>query len=172
MSSAPRIQIVHGDITTIPADAIVNAANSTLLGGGGVDGAIHRAGGPRILEECRRLRATTLPDGLPAGQAIATTAGELPATWVIHTVGPVHSRTEDRSPVLRAAYTASLGIADELGAATISFPLISSGAYGWPRDDAAHQAVSAIRSARTSVATVQLVAYGEEMVALLRRAVG
>ncbi|MBD8505725.1 O-acetyl-ADP-ribose deacetylase [Hoyosella sp. G463] len=168
----PSIQIIHGDITRIPADAIVNAANSTLLGGGGVDGAIHRAGGPRILAECRRLRATSLPSGLPAGHAVATTAGGLPATWVIHTVGPVHSRSEDRSPILRAAYTASLGIADELGAETVSFPLISSGAYGWPREDAAHQAVSAIRSARTTVSMVQLVAYSEDMVALLRRALG
>ncbi|WP_278313425.1 O-acetyl-ADP-ribose deacetylase [Lolliginicoccus levis] len=169
MGSPPRIQVVHGDITTIAADAIVNAANSTLLGGGGVDGAIHRAGGPRILEECRRLRASTLPDGLPAGHAVATVAGDLPATWVIHTVGPVHSRSEDRSPVLRSAYTASLGIADELGATSVSFPLISSGAYGWPLADAARQAVAAIRSTQTA-ATVLLVAHSADVAALVHRA--
>ena len=98
------IEIVQGDITRLRVDAIVNAANSSLLGGGGVDGAIHRAGGPAILAACRQLRATSLPDGLPAGQAVATTAGKLPATWVIHTVGPVYSRTEDRSALLVSFY--------------------------------------------------------------------
>ena len=101
-----RIELVSGDITEQRVDAIVNAANSSLLGGGGVDGAIHRAGGPEILAECRRLRAEQYPDGLPPGQAVATTAGRLPARWVIHTVGPVWSETEDRSasqPIAEAA---------------------------------------------------------------------
>ena len=98
-----RIEIYQGDITRAAVDAIVNAANSSLLGGGGVDGAIHRAGGPAILRECEELRATKLPDGLPTGQAVATTAGELPARWVIHTVGPVYAQNEDRSDLLRAA---------------------------------------------------------------------
>ncbi len=111
------IEVVHGDITTVEVDAIVNAANSGLLGGGGVDGAIHRAGGPEILAECRHLRATTFQDGLPAGQAVATTAGRLPARWVIHTVGPpVYSATDDRSATLRSAYITSLAVASDLGA--------------------------------------------------------
>lgn len=163
------IDVIRGDITTFEADAIVNAANSGLLGGGGVDGAIHRAGGPHILDECRRLRATTLPDGLPAGDAVATTAGNLPARWVIHTVGPVYSAGEDRSAVLRSAYTRSLAVADELGARTVAFPLISAGVYGWPHSDAVHQAVSAVRSAETAVEKVTFVAFGESMAELLRR---
>ena len=110
-----RIELVSGDITEQRVDAIVNAANSSLLGGGGVDGAIHRAGGPEILAECRRLRAEQYPDGLPPGQAVATTAGRLPARWVIHTVGPVWSETEDRSEALRACYRNSLRVAVELG---------------------------------------------------------
>lgn len=137
---------VRGDITLEHVDAIVNAANSSLLGGGGVDGAIHRAGGPEILAECRRLRATSLPDGLPAGSAVATTAGRLPARWVVHTVGPVHSQREDRTAVLASAYSESLRVASELGARSIAFPAISAGVYGWPMDDAARVAVRAVRS--------------------------
>jgi 3-mercaptopyruvate sulfurtransferase SseA/O-acetyl-ADP-ribose deacetylase (regulator of RNase III) len=166
------IEVLRGDITTVAADAIVNAAKSGLLGGGGVDGAIHRAGGPSILEECRRLRASTLPDGLPAGDAVATTAGDLPARWVIHTVGPVHSADEDRSAVLRSAYTRSLEVADELGARTVAFPLISAGSYGWPHADAVRQAIAAVRSSGTSVRTVTFVAFGEPMAELLRRELG
>ena len=105
-----RIVVKVGDLTAEDTDAIVNAANSTLLGGGGVDGAIHRAGGPNILAECRNLRDTTLPDGLPAGDAVATTAGDLLARWVIHTVGPVHSTREDRSETLVSCYRASLRV--------------------------------------------------------------
>ena len=142
--SAP-ITLVLGDITEQRVDAIVNAANSTLLGGGGVDGAIHRRGGPAILEECRRLRATTLPEGLPAGQAVATTAGDLPARWVIHTVGPVHSAREDRSHLLASAYRTSLQVAGELAARTLAFPAVSAGAYGWPLADAARIAVTTVR---------------------------
>lgn len=137
---------VRGDITRERVDVIVNAANSSLLGGGGVDGALHRAGGPEILEECRRLRATRLPDGLPAGAAVATTAGRLPARWVVHTVGPVFSRVEDRSAILASAYTESVRVAQQLGARSIAFPAVSAGVYGWPITDAARIAVEAVRT--------------------------
>ena len=161
------IDVVRGDITKVAVEAIVNAANSGLLGGGGVDGAIHRAGGPDILAECRQLRATSLRDGLPTGDAVATTAGRLSARWVIHTVGPVYSTTEDRSALLRSAYTRSLAVADSLGARTIAFPLISSGIYGWPADDAVRQAVDAVRQAQTLVQTVTFVAFSGSMADLL-----
>jgi len=165
------IDIVPGDITRIAADAIVNAANSSLLGGGGVDGAIHRVGGPGILAACRELRATRLPDGLPAGEAVATTAGRLPARWVIHTVGPVYSVREDRSAILRSAYTRSLLVADGLGARIVTFPLISAGVYGWPVDDAARQAVAAIRASVTAVERAVMVAFDGVAEHALRRAV-
>ncbi|RDI24079.1 O-acetyl-ADP-ribose deacetylase (regulator of RNase III) [Rhodococcus sp. AG1013] len=166
------IDIAEGDITTMRADAIVNAANSSLLGGGGVDGAIHRRGGPAILAACRQLRATTLPDGLAEGAAVATTAGSLAATWVIHTVGPRYSRHEDRTALLRSCYRSGLAVADDLGAATVAFPLISAGAFGWPTDDAVMQAVSSIRATRTNVGVVTLVAYDPAVAATMRRAVG
>lgn len=149
-----RIRLVRADITTLEVDAIVNAANSGLLGGGGVDGAIHRAGGPEILAECRRLRDTDLPDGLPAGRAVATTAGRMPARWVIHTVGPVWSRREDRSAILASCYRESLRVADELGAASVAFPAVSAGVYGWPMADAARIAVGTVRSTPSRVAEV------------------
>jgi O-acetyl-ADP-ribose deacetylase (regulator of RNase III) len=153
------LELVTGDITAQRVDAIVNAANSSLLGGGGVDGAIHRKGGPEILAECRRLRAGHLAGGLPTGQAVATTAGRLPARWVIHTVGPVYANREDRSHLLRSCYTSALRVADELGAATVAFPLISAGVYGWPTRDAVVQALTALRAAPTRVATARLVLY-------------
>lgn len=165
----PEIVIVEGDITNMRVDAIVNAANNSLLGGGGVDGAIHRAGGPAILAACRELRATTLPDGLPTGDAVATTAGNLLAQWVIHTVGPVHSADEDRSELLRSAYTRSLAVADALGVRTIAFPLISAGAYGWPRQAAVELAFEAILAAPTRTDEVLMVAYDREVVELMRR---
>ena len=149
-----RPELVLGDITEQHVDAIVNAANSSLLGGGGVDGAIHRRGGPAILEECRALRASRYGRGLPAGAAVATTAGALPARWVIHTVGPVYSAQEDRSETLRSCYAASLRVADELGASSVAFPLISSGVYGWPIEDAVHQALSVLRDATVDVRLV------------------
>ncbi|MGW3507462.1 O-acetyl-ADP-ribose deacetylase [Streptomyces sp. NPDC000994] len=155
------ITLVQGDITRQRADAIVNAANSSLLGGGGVDGAIHRRGGPAILQECRALRASRYGKGLPTGQAVATTAGELDALWVIHTVGPVHSRTEDRSHLLASCYRASLGVADELGARTVAFPAISTGVYHWPMDDAARIAVETVRETGTSVEEVRFVLFDE-----------
>jgi O-acetyl-ADP-ribose deacetylase (regulator of RNase III) len=137
--------LVQGDITEQDVDAVVNAANSSLLGGGGVDGAIHRRGGSDILRECQELRRSRYPDGLPTGQAVATTAGQLPARWVIHTVGPVHGRGS--AELLRSCYRSSLQVAHTLGARTVAFPLISAGVYGWPADDAILQAVSTIRAA-------------------------
>jgi O-acetyl-ADP-ribose deacetylase (regulator of RNase III) len=158
----PRIVLLEGDITEQQVDAIVNAANSTLLGGGGVDGAIHRRGGPAILEECRNIRAEDWPEGLPTGRAVATTAGALPARWVIHTVGPVHSKREDRSALLASCHTESLRVADELGAVTIAFPAISTGVYGYPLDEAAPVAIEAVRTAETSVREVRFVLFGRD----------
>lgn len=143
-----KVELVHGDITAQRVDAVVNAANSSLLGGGGVDGAIHRTGGPAILAECRALRASHDGRGLPVGQAVATTAGDLPARWVIHTVGPVHSTTEDRTVLLRSCYEQCMRIADELTAESIAFPLISAGAYRWPADDAVRQALTILYAAQ------------------------
>jgi len=164
-----RIELVTGDITAERVDAIVNAANSSLLGGGGVDGAIHRRGGPAILEECRALRAGHYGRGLPVGQAVATTAGRLPARWVIHTVGPVWSADEDRSATLRSCYTRSLVVASELGAETAAFPLISSGVFGWPLDDAVRQALTALRGAEAGLAEARLVLFGREAYAVAER---
>ncbi|MBT2874281.1 MULTISPECIES: O-acetyl-ADP-ribose deacetylase [Streptomyces] len=157
----PRITLVQGDITRQSADAIVNAANSSLLGGGGVDGAIHRRGGPEILAECRALRASHYGKGLPTGQAVATTAGKLDARWVIHTVGPVYSATEDRSALLASCYRESLRVADELGARTVAFPAISTGVYRWPLDDAARIAVEAVRATDTAVEEVTFVLFDD-----------
>ena len=158
-----RITLLTGDITTVQVDAIVNAANSSLLGGGGVDGAIHRKGGPEILAECRALRAAKYGRGLPTGQAVATTAGRLPARWVIHTVGPVWSDTDDRSATLRDCYTNSLAVAAGLGAVTVAFPLISAGIFRWPKEDAVRQAVAGITAAPpSSVDEVRLVLFDEE----------
>ncbi|MCZ9325044.1 O-acetyl-ADP-ribose deacetylase [Nocardia farcinica] len=153
------IELVRGDITEQRVDAVVNAANSSLSGGGGVDGAIHRRGGPAILAECRELRATRYPDGLPTGQAVATTAGELPARWVIHMVGPVWSARQDRSDLLASCYRESLRVADELGATTVAFPAISTGIYGWPMDDGARIAVETVRATATAVETVRFVLF-------------
>ncbi|MEU3336669.1 O-acetyl-ADP-ribose deacetylase [Streptomyces sp. NPDC006668] len=155
------ITLVRGDITRESVDAIVNAANSSLLGGGGVDGAIHRRGGPEILEECRRLRASHYGNGLPTGQAVATTAGKLDARWVIHTVGPVWAAGEDRSELLASCYRESLRVADELGARTVAFPAVSTGVYGWPIDDGARIAVETVRAAETSVEEVRFVLFDE-----------
>ncbi|MFB7650603.1 MULTISPECIES: O-acetyl-ADP-ribose deacetylase [unclassified Streptomyces] len=155
------ITLVQGDITRESADAIVNAANSSLLGGGGVDGAIHRRGGPAILAECRSLRAGHLGKGLPTGRAVATTAGDLDARWVIHTVGPVYSTTEDRSDLLASCYRESLHLADELGARTVAFPAISTGVYRWPLDDAARIAVETVRGAETAVEEVRFVLFDD-----------
>jgi O-acetyl-ADP-ribose deacetylase (regulator of RNase III) len=166
------IVAVQGDITEQDVDAVVNAANSSLLGGGGVDGAIHRRGGPAILGECRELRAGSLPDGLPAGQAVATTAGDLPARWVIHTVGPVHSRSQDRSETLASAYRESLRVAEALGAATVAFPAVSAGVYGWPMEDAARIAVRTAREHEPgSVREVRFVLFGPDAYAAFTAAI-
>jgi O-acetyl-ADP-ribose deacetylase (regulator of RNase III) len=148
------LDLVLGDITEQHVDAIVNAANSSLLGGGGVDGAIHRRGGPAVLAACRALRAGEYGDGLPPGHAVATTAGELHARWVIHTVGPVYAPRHDRSDTLRSCYRESLRVAAELGASSVAFPLISSGAYGWPVDDALRQAIGVLRESSGQVRLV------------------
>lgn len=161
---------MQGDITEQRVDALVNAANSSLMGGGGVDGAIHRRGGPAILEECREIRRTRYPDGLPTGHAVATTAGNLPARWVIHTVGPVFSGNEDRSELLASCHTESLRVADELGAGTVAFPAISTGVYGYPLDLAAPVAVRAVEGARTNVAEVRFVLFGREAYEAFERA--
>lgn len=157
--SSPRITLIRGDITQQDVDAIVNAANSSLLGGGGVDGAIHRAGGPKILEACRALRASQYGRGLPTGQAVATTAGRLPARWVIHTVGPVYSQDEDRSASLAACHTNALHVADTLAAKTVAFPAISTGIFGWPMADAARIAVATVRATTTDVEEVRFVLF-------------
>lgn len=166
------LQLVQGDITTRTVDAVVNAANSSLLGGGGVDGAIHRAAGPAVLAECRQLRADRFPDGLPTGQAVATTAGELAARWVIHTVGPVWSARRDQRALLRSCYTSSLAEADRVGATSVAFPLVSAGAYGWPREDAVAQALGAICQADTAVEQVELVLFDAATAALARELLG
>ncbi|WP_185899735.1 O-acetyl-ADP-ribose deacetylase [Streptomyces sp. WAC07061] len=167
-----RITLVQGDITAEKADAIVNAANSSLLGGGGVDGAIHRRGGPEILAACQDLRRSHYGKGLATGQAVATTAGRLAAGHVIHTVGPVWSREEDRSHLLASCYRESLRVADELGARTVAFPAISTGIYGWPMDDGARIAIQTVRSAPTSVEEVRFVLFDAAAHAAFETALG
>ena len=133
-----RVLVSVGDITRQASDAIVNAANSSLMGGGGVDGAIHRAGGPRILEECLEIRRTEHPEGLPTGEAVITTAGLMPARYVIHTVGPVYGHEGGReSELLAACYRNSLALAVARGLASVAFPSISTGVFGYPREEAA-----------------------------------
>jgi O-acetyl-ADP-ribose deacetylase len=165
-----EITLVLGDITTQRVDAIVNAANSSLLGGGGVDGAIHRRGGGAILAECRDLRAGQFRHGLPTGQAVATTAGELPARWVIHTAGPVYSRSEDRSQLLASCYSESLRVADELGASSVAFPAVSAGIYGWPADDAARIAVTTVHGTASQVMTASFVLFTPDLLGAFQRA--
>jgi O-acetyl-ADP-ribose deacetylase (regulator of RNase III) len=162
--------LVRGDITDQRVDAVVNAANRSLLGGAGVDGAIHRRGGPSILAECQQLRRTAYPDGLPVGQAVATGAGDLPARWVVHTVGPVWTEREDRSALLRSCYTESLRVAGTLPARTVAFPAVSTGAYGWPLDDGARLALAAVTSVETAVEEVRFVLFGQDAYDAFRRA--
>lgn len=166
----PHLELLTGDITRVPVDAVVNAAKSSLLGGGGVDGAIHRAGGPAILRECRALRAERFPDGLPTGQAVATGAGDLPARWVIHTVGPVHGR--QGGDLLADCYWNCMAVADSLGARTVAFPLISAGAYGWPREEAIRTAIDTLRDLSTSVETATLVLFDASTLRLARQLLG
>ncbi|POM25692.1 O-acetyl-ADP-ribose deacetylase [Actinomadura rubteroloni] len=166
-----EITLVLGDITEQEVDAVVNAANSSLLGGSGVDGAIHRRGGPEVLEACRALRASRYGGGLPTGQAVATPAGRLPARWVIHTVGPVYSTQADRSDLLASCYRESLRVADDLGADTVAFPAVSAGIYGWPLDDAARIAVRAVRDTPARVAEARFVLFTADVYAAFRGAV-
>lgn len=166
------ITLVQGDITRQSADAIVNAANSSLLGGGGVDGAIHRRGGPEILAECRALRAARYGRGLPTGRAVATTAGRLDARWVIHTVGPVHQGPGSDPEPLASCYRESLRVADELGARTVAFPAISTGVYRWPMDDAARIAVETVRSTPTAVEEVRFVLFDDRAYEAFARQTG
>jgi O-acetyl-ADP-ribose deacetylase len=160
-----RVEAVKGDITAEEVDAIVNAANTSLLGGGGVDGAIHRAAGPELLDACRPL------GGCRTGDAKATPGFRLPARWVIHTVGPVwrggHAGEAD---LLASCYRRSLEVADEIGAASVAFPAISTGVYGYPAEEAATVAVDTIRATPTSVELVKLVAFDEATLSLYRRA--
>lgn len=156
------ITLVQGDITRQSADAIVNAANSSLLGGGGVDGAIHRGGGPEILAACRALRASHYGKGLATGKAVATTAGNLDARWVIHTVGPRFLPEEDRSALLASCYRESLRVADDLGARTVAFPAVSAGIFGWPMRDAARIAVETVRATETAVEEVRFVLFDDQ----------
>jgi O-acetyl-ADP-ribose deacetylase (regulator of RNase III) len=162
-AKVPDVRLVLGDITEQQVDAVVNAANSSLLGGGGVDGAIHRRGGPEILRACQALRTGPLQAGLPPGQAVATTAGRLPAEHLIHVVGPVWSRREDRSDQLRSCYAQALRVADELHARTVAFPAVSAGIYGWPVDDAARIAVRTVLGTPSEVHEARFVLFSRDV---------
>ena len=159
-----RVLVTTGDITAVHVDVIVNAANSSLLGGGGVDGAIHRRGGPAILDECRELRRTRYPGGLPTGEAVLTTAGHLPARFVAHTVGPIWGRDEPAATLLASCYRNCLALADEQALESLAFPAISTGVYGYPKDRAAAVASQAIADAlgkTRSIRSVQLVFFSQ-----------
>lgn len=170
-----KLSLRQGDITTENADAIVNAANSSLLGGGGVDGAIHRAAGPTLIAECRQLRNTRLPDGLPTGQAVATGAGELEARWVIHTVGPNRHAGQTNPEDLRACFRNSLAVAEELGARTIAFPAIGAGVYGWSATEVAQAAQHVLAdlmtadSQRPALQEIRFVLFSPEVLAAFQR---
>src|ERR1700754_3510858 len=155
----PVITAVLGDITTEDVDAIVNAANEAMRGGGGLDGAIHRSGGPAILRDC----IARFPNGLATGDAGWTTAGDLPARWVIHTAGPNYTAGQRDRSLLTSCYRRALEVADELGARSVAFPLISTGAFGWPRLDAIAVAIETIAAVNTRVDEVRLVALDSEM---------
>lgn len=159
-----KILAVLGDITTQEVDAIVNAANNAMRGGGGVDGAIHRAGGPEVLAEC----VARFPHGLATGDAGWTTAGRMPARWIIHTVGPNHTAGQRDRNLLVSCYRRALEVADELGVNTIAFPLISAGIYGWPLVDAIDAAVSAIVASKSRVAQARIVVLREDILSSVR----
>src|SRR5918998_3790610 len=160
-----EITVVQGDITAQQVDAVVNAANRAMRGGGGVDGAIHAAGGPAILEDCRRR----FPEGLETGKAGWTTGGDLPARWVIHVVGPNWTRGERDRALLTSCYSGALAVADELGARSVAFPLVSAGIYGWPREDAAAAAVETLRGTPTRVEEARIVAFDRTTYDLVRQ---
>jgi O-acetyl-ADP-ribose deacetylase (regulator of RNase III) len=153
-----ELTVVQGDITAQDVDAVVNAANRRMRGGGGVDGAIHAAAGPGLLDECRER----FPDGLPTGAAGWTTGHALAARWVIHVVGPNYTAGERDRSLLVSCYSGALGVADELGARSVAFPLVSAGIYGWPREDAVLTAVDTLRATPTSVTSARIVAFGRE----------
>jgi O-acetyl-ADP-ribose deacetylase len=156
MLGGMRITVVEGDITDQQVDAVVNAANRGMRGGGGVDGAIHRAGGPAVLEDCIQR----YPRGLGTGEAGWTTAGAMPARWVIHVVGPNYGAGERDRSLLTSCYANALAVADELGALTLAFPLVSAGIYAWPRADAIAAAVETLRDTPTRAEEARLVAFG------------
>ena len=158
-----RITVVQGDITAQDVDAVVNAASRAMRGGGGVDGAIHRAGGPAILADC----VARFPDGLAAGQAGWTTGGDLKARWVIHVVGPNHTAGERDRSLLTSCYANALRVADELGARTVAFPLVSAGIYGWPREDAVDAAVQTLTATATDVEEARMVAFSPDVYELI-----
>ena len=161
------ITVVQGDITRQRVDAVVNAANREMRGGGGVDGAIHHAGGPVVLEDCR----ARFPHGLATGEAGWTTAGAMPAQWVIHVVGPNFTAGERDRSLLLSCYSNALAVADSLGAATVAFPLVSAGIYGWPKDDAIAAPLEVFRSSSAAVAETRLVAYDDATYQQIRAAV-
>jgi len=163
-----RITVVQGDITTQHVDAVVNAANERMRGGGGVDGAIHAAGGRSILEDC----IARFPQGLPTGQAGWTTAGDLPARWVIHVVGPNYAAGNRDRGLLTSCYSGALAVADELGALSVAFPLVSAGIYGWPFEDAVAAAVETLSATQTQVQEARMVAFGQRAFEELQRQVG
>ncbi len=181
-----HIEAIEGDITAQHVDAIVNAANSLLMGGGGVDGSIHAAAGPALLEECRRLRAGRYHDGLPVGEAVATGAGDLPCRWVIHTVGPNRHRGQDDPALLASCFSRSLAEAGRVGATSVAFPAIGAGVYGWDADEVARVAVETVRSAGDagtvqgavnpvsldSLELVRFVLFGERLHDAFRAALG
>jgi O-acetyl-ADP-ribose deacetylase (regulator of RNase III) len=163
-----RITVIRGDITEQQVDAVVNAANRQMRGGGGVDGAIHAAGGPAILADCKER----FPHGLATGEAGWTGAGDLPATWVIHVVGPNFTAGERERNLLTSCYANALRVADELGARTVAFPLVSAGVYGWPLEDAVDAALETLRGTPTEVEEARLVAFGRDVYDLISARLG
>lgn len=166
------LEAVQGDITRQDVDVIVNAANAGLLGGGGVDAAIHAAAGPTLLAECRALRRTTYPDGLPVGEAVATGAGDLPARWVVHTVGPDRHAGQTDPALLASCFRRSLEVAADLGARSIAFPAVSAGIFGWAADDVADIAVATVTAApqRAELDVIRFVLFNDVALAAFERA--
>jgi O-acetyl-ADP-ribose deacetylase (regulator of RNase III) len=167
---AAQVEIVQGDITTEEVAAVVNAANSSLLGGGGVDGAIHSAAGPDLLEACRAVRRDSLPDGLPVGQAVATPGFRLPARWVIHTVGPNRHAGQTDPALLESCFRRSLALAADLEAASVAFPAISAGIYGWEPEEVARIALRTVSDYDGGVRLVRFVLFSDRMAEIFRRA--
>ena len=167
---AVDVQIVQGDITTQEVDAVVNAANSSLLGGGGVDGAIHAAAGPELLQACRDIRRDSLPNGLPVGQAVATPGFRLPARWIIHTVGPNRHAGQTDPALLESCFRRSLAVADEVQARTVAFPAISAGIYGWDPEAVARIAFKSVSDYDGGVRQVRFVLFSDRLADVFRQA--